>query len=341
MNRRSFLGTLAGGLLAAPLAVEGQQTRKIWRIGFLSLNSDIQPYKRWHAAFREGLRKLGYVEGDNVIIEQRYAAGQVERLSTLAAQLVRLKVDVLVTAPAGSALFAKKVTSTIPIVFIGEPDPVGTGLVASLARPGGNVTGLADAHADLVPKRLELLKQVAPSASRVAILWNPANASTGPQVQIAEAAAPALGAIVLPVGVRGPRRDDVDRAFEIIAKERPGSLLVVGDATLGIHRHRIAELSIKYRLPTSGSHSAWAESGLLMSYGTDFVDLFRRSALLVANILKGAQPADLPVEQPTKFDLVFNLKTAKALGLTIPPSLLQRADQEIERWIAEPSTPPW
>jgi putative ABC transport system substrate-binding protein len=330
VTRRAFLGTLAGGLLAAPLAAEAQQTRKIWRIGFLSLNSDIQPYKRWHAAFREGLRKLGYVEGDNVIIEQRYAAGQVERLSTLAAQLVRLKVDVLVTAPAGSALFAKKVTSTIPIVFIGEPDPVGTGLVASLARPGGNVTGLADAHADLVPKRLELLKQVAPSASRVAILWNPANASTGPQVQIAEAAAPALGATVLPVGVRGPRRDDVDRVFEIIAKERPGSLLVVGDATLGIHRHRIAELSIKYRLPTSGSHSAWAESGLLMSYGTDFVDLFRRSALLVANILKGAQPADLPVEQPTKFDLVFNLKTAKALGLTIPPSLLQRADQVIE-----------
>jgi putative ABC transport system substrate-binding protein len=330
VDRRAFLSTLTGSLLAAPLAVEGQQTRKIWRIGFLSLNSDIQPYKRWHAAFREGLRKLGYVEGDNVIIEQRYAAGQVERLSTLAAQLVRLKVDVLVTAPAGSALFAKKVTSTIPIVFIGEPDPVGTGLVASLARPGGNVTGLADAHADLVPKRLELLKQVAPSASRVAILWNPANASTGPQVQIAEAAAPALGATVLPVGVRGPRRDDVDRAFEIIAKERPGSLLVVGDATLGIHRHRIAELSIKYRLPTSGSHSAWAESGLLMSYGTDFVDLFRRSALLVANILKGAQPADLPVEQPTKFDLVFNLKTAKALGLTIPPSLLQRADQVIE-----------
>jgi putative ABC transport system substrate-binding protein len=330
VDRRAFLSTLTGRLLAAPLAVEAQQTRKIWRIGFLSLNSDIQPYKRWHAAFREGLRKLGYVEGDNVIIEQRYAAGQVERLSTLAAQLVRLKVDVLVTAPAGSALFAKKVTSTIPIVFIGEPDPVGTGLVASLARPGGNVTGLADAHADLVPKRLELLKQVAPSASRVAILWNPANASTGPQVQIAEAAAPALGATVLPVGVRGPRRDDVDRAFEIIAKERPGSLLVVGDATLGIHRHRIAELSIKYRLPTSGSHSAWAESGLLMSYGTDFVDLFRRSALLVANILKGAQPADLPVEQPTKFDLVFNLKTAKALGLTIPPSLLQRADQVIE-----------
>ncbi len=331
ITRRTFVASLAGGLLAAPLAAEAQQTKKVWRIGFLSLNADIEePYKRWDAAFREGLRKLGYVEGDNVNIEQRYAAGRVERLSTLAAELVRLKVDVLVTAPAGSALFAKKVTSTIPIVFIGEPDPVGTGLVASLARPGGNVTGLADAHADLVPKRLELLKQIAPSASRIAILWNPANDSTGPQLKIAEAAAPRLGTTVFPVGVKGPRRDDVDRAFETIGKEHPGSLLVVGDATLGIHRHRIAELSIKHRLPTSGTHSGWAEGGLLMSYGTDFVDLFRRSALLVDKILKGAQPADLPVEQPEKFELAINLKTAKALGLTIPPSLLQRADQVIE-----------
>ncbi len=236
MDRRTFLAGTSAVLLAAPLAAEAQQTGKIWRIGFLSLNSDAEPYKRWHAAFREGLRKLGYVEGDNVIVEQRYAAGQIERLSTLAAELVRLRVDVLVTAPAGSAVFAKKVTSTIPVVFIGEPDPVGTELVASLARPGGNVTGLADAHADLVPKRLELLKQVAPPASRVAILWNPANACTGPQLKIAEAAAPALGATVLSVGVKEPRRDDVDRAFETIGKERPGSLLVVGDATLGVHR---------------------------------------------------------------------------------------------------------
>ena len=331
ISRRAFVAGLTGSLLAAPLVAEAQPARKVYRIGFLSLNSDLQePYKRWDTAFREGLRKLGYVEGDNVTIEQRYAAGRVERLSTLGSELVRLKVDVLVTAPAGSALFAKKVTSAIPIVFIGEPDPVGTALVASLARPGGNITGLADAHSDLVPKRLELLKQVAPSASRVAILWNPANASTGPQLKIAEAAAPALGATVFPVGIKGPRRDDVDRAFETIAKERPGTLLVVGDATLGNHRHRIADLSIKHRLPTSGSHSAWAESGLLMSYGTDFVDLFRRSTLLVDKILRGAQPADLPVEQPTKFELVINLKTAKALGLTVPPSLLARADEVIQ-----------
>jgi putative ABC transport system substrate-binding protein len=162
------------------------------------------------------------------------------------------------------------------------------------------------------------------------MLWNPANPSTGPQLKIAEAAAPALGITVFPVGVRGSGRDDVDRAFETIARERPGSLLVVGDATLGIHRHRIAELSIKHRLPTSGSHGAWAESGLLMSYGTDFVDLFRRGALLVDKILKGAQPDDLPVEQPTKFELAINMKTAKALGLTVQPSLLSRADRVIE-----------
>ena len=309
---------------------EAQQTGKVWRIGFISLNSDTEPYKRWNAAFREGLRTLGYVEGDNVIIEQRYAAGQVERLATLAAELVSRKVDVLVTAPAGSAVFAKQATSTIPIVFIGEPDPVGTGLVASLAHPGGNVTGLADAHADLIPKRLDLLKQLTPSASRIAILWNPANPSTAPQVKIAEAAAPALDTTILPVGVKGTRRDDVDQAFETIGTDHLGGLLVLGDATLGIHRHRIAELSIKHRLPTSGSHSAWAEGGLLMSYGTDFVDLFRRSALLVDKILRGAKPAGLPVEQPTKFELVVNLKTAKALRLTIPPSILVRADEVIE-----------
>jgi ABC-type uncharacterized transport system substrate-binding protein len=318
-------------LVVAPLASEAQQTGKVWRIGVLSLTSDVEPYyERWDAAFREGLRKLGYVEGDNITIESRHAAGHVERLPALAAELVRLKVDVLVTAPAGAAFSATKATSTIPIVFIGEPDPVGTGLVASLARPGGNVTGLADAHADLVPKRLELLKQVAPSVSRVAILWNAANPSSAPQLKIAEAAAPALGATVFSVGVTGPRRDDVDRAFATLGTARPGSLLVVADATLGVHRHRIAELSIKHRLPTCGTHSAWAESGLLMSYGTDFVDLFRRGALLVDKILRGARPADLPVEQPTTFELVVNMRTAKALGLTVPPFLLARADRVIE-----------
>jgi len=215
-------------------------------------------------------------------------------------------------------------------VFIDEPDPVGTGLVASLARPGGNVTGLANTHADLIPKRLELLKQMVPSASPAAVLWNPANPSTAPQLKTAEKAAPALGMTVIPIAVPGPRRRDLDRAFATIVKEHPGSLLVVGDPTLGVQRDRMAELAIRHRLPTSGSHRGWAESGLLMSYGTDFVHLFRRSAVLVDKILRGTRPADLPVEQPTKFELVINLKTARALGLTIPTSLLQRADRTIE-----------
>lgn len=236
----------------------------------------------------------------------------------------------LVTAPVGTARAAKTMTSTVPIVFVGEPDPVGTGLVGSLARPGGNVTGLADAHADLVPKRLELLKQLVPSASRFGVLWNPSNASTAPQLKMAQAAAPGLGLGIVAVDVKGPGRGDLERAFATIAKDRLGGLLVVGDSTLGVQRDRIAQLAIAHRLPTSGSHRGWAEGGLLMSYGTDFVALFRHGAILVDKILKGAQPAALPVEQPTKFELVINAKTAKALALTIPPSLVGRADAIIQ-----------
>ena len=316
--------------LAAPLVADAE-TGKAWRIGYLSLASgELDQSRRWLAAFRDGLRALGYVEGENVVIEQRYAAGHVDRLPTLAAELLRLKVDILVTAPAGSALAAKKVTSTVPIVFIGEPDPIGTGLVASLASPGGNVTGLADAHSDLIPKRLEFLKQLVPSASRVGVLWNPSNASTAPQLTMVQAVAPALGLTIIPVGLNGPRRDDVDRAFATMGRDRLDGLLVVGDPGLGVQRDRIAELSIAHRLPTSGTHRGWAEGGLLMSYGTDFAALFRHSAVLVDKILKGAKPATLPVEEPTKFELTINAKTANALGLTIPPSVLARADAIIQ-----------
>jgi putative ABC transport system substrate-binding protein len=202
--------------------------------------------------------------------------------------------------------------------------------MTALAHPGGNITGLADAHADLVPKRLELLKQVVPAASRVGILWNPANPSTAPQLNTAERAAQALGLTVVPVAVKGPGRDDLHRAFATIERERVGSLLVIGDSTLGVQLHRIAELAVRHRLPTSASHRRWAEGGLLMSYGTDFVDLFRRSAILVDKILKGARPADLPVEQPTKFEFVINLRTARALGLALPPAVLARADRVLE-----------
>ena len=331
MPRRAFMAVLAGGLLAARRAAEAQQAGRIWRIGYLSLVSEkLEQYKPWIAAFRDGLRELGYVEGENLVIEPRYAAGHVERLPALAAELVRLKVDILVAAPSGSALSAKKVTSTVPIVFMGEPDPVGTGLVASLARPGGNVTGLADAHADLIAKRLDLLKEVVPSASRVGVLWTSSNASTAPQLKMVQAAAPALGLTVVPVEVKGPGRGDLDRAFATIGSERLGGLFVIADPTLGNLRTRIAELSIAHRLPASGTHRGWAEGGLLMSYGTDFVALFRHGAVLVDKILKGAKPAALPVEQPTKFEMAINLKTAKALGLKIPPALLQRADQVIE-----------
>jgi len=331
LDRRTFVGTLAGGLLTGPLAAGAQPAGRIWRIGYLSLVSEkLVQYRPWVAAFRDGLRRLGYVEGENVTIEQRYAAGQVERLPALAAELVRLRADVLVAAPAGSALAAKKVTSTIPIVFMGEPDPVGTGLVASLARPGGNATGLADAHTELLPKRLELLKLLVPALSRVGVLWNPSNASTAPQLKAVQAAGPALGLTIVPVEVKGPAHDDLDRAFEAIGRDRLGGLLVVGDPILGNRRTRIAELAIANRLPTSGTHRGWAEGGLLMSYGTDFVELFRHGAVLVDKILKGAKPANLPVEEPTKFELVINLKTARKLDLTIPPSLLQRADQVME-----------
>jgi putative ABC transport system substrate-binding protein len=332
--RLGALGVVVAALflsLAAPFGPAAQPAAGTWRIGFLSLvSARLEQYKPWLAAFRAGLRELGYVEGQNIVIEERYAAGRVERLPALAAELVRLKVDVLVAAPAGTALAARNVTSSVPIVFMGEPDPVGTGLVASLAHPGGNATGLADAHADLVPKRLELLKQLAPSASRVAVLWNPANAGTAPQVKTIQAVAPTLGISIVPVAVNGPGRDDVDRAFATIGRDRVGGLLVLGDSTLGVQRNRIAELSVASRLPTSGSHRAWAEGGLLMSYGTDFVELFRQGAGVVDKVLKGARPADVPVKEPTKFELVINLKTAKALALAIPPALLLRADAVIE-----------
>jgi putative ABC transport system substrate-binding protein len=330
IRRRDFVAG-AAGLLAVPAAVGAQQADRIWRIGCLSLVSErVEQYRMWIASFREGLRALGYVEGRNVVIEERYAAGQVERLPLLAAELVDLKVDVLVAAPAGSASVAKKVTRDVPIVFMGEPDPVGTGLVASLARPGGNVTGLADAHADLVPKRLELLKRVIPLSSRVGVLRNPVNPSTAPQLETAREAGRALGLAVVPVDVKGSGRGDVDQAFAAIGNARLDGLLVIADPTLGIHRNRIAELSIRNRLPTSGTHRGWVDGGLLMSYGSDFIDVFRRGATVVDKILKGVKPADLPVEQPTKFELVINLKTARALALAIPPSLRAQADQVLE-----------
>ena len=330
MHRRNFIVSLTAGLATAAAAV-AQDAGKVWRIGYLSLVAGrLEQSRRWIAAFREGLRERGYIESHNLVVEQRYAAGKVDDLPALARELIHLKVDVVVAAPAGSARAAKNVTNTVPIVFMGEPDPVGTKLVSSLARPGGNATGLADAHADVIPKRLELLKQVTPSTTRVGVLRNSANQSTAPQLEAAQAAGRALGLTLVSIDVKGPGRGDIDQAFATMAGARLGGLLVIADPTLGNHRTRIAELSIKHRLPASGTHRGWAEGGLLLSYGSDFVDMFRRGATVVDKILKGAKPADLPVEEPTKFELVINLKTAKALGLTMPASLLARTDEVLE-----------
>jgi len=329
VDRRAFIGTLTGGLLAAPLAVEGQQAGKVPRVGYLSpgSRSDLARQRRFEA-FRQGLRELGYVEGQNVAIEARWAEGKYARYSALAADLVHLKVDVIVAVGGRATQDAQQATRTIPIVMSVVIDPLGSGLVASLAHPGGNVTGLTIMASDLVGKQFEVLKDVAPKVSRVALLWNPANPGSAPQVREAEGAARALGVRLQTLEARDPQ--EIDSAFAAMTKERAGALVVLSDAILLNQRRQIAELAAKGRLPAVYTLREHAEAGGLMAYGANPLDLERRAATYVDKILKGAKPADLPVEQSTKFELVINLKTAKALGLTISPSLLQRADHVIE-----------
>jgi len=317
---------LALSLAIAPLAAEGQQPEKIWRIGFLSPYST-EYDKSWRAALQQGLRDLGYVEGKNVVIEQRHAEGRFERFPELAAELVRLKLDVFLAHGVAAVDAARKASSTVPIIMVPVADPLGSGLVASLARPGGQVTGLSDLHSEINAKRLELLKGMVPSLSRVAVLLNPAARVHTAQWKDLQAAAPALQLTVVPVELKGP--EDVDRLFTTIRKERAGALNLLGGAAT-IHTRRVADLAVKNRIPTISTTRNLAEQGLLMSYGADFKDLYRRAATFVDKIFKGAKPADLPVEQPTKFELVINLKTAKALGLTILQTLLLQADQVIE-----------
>ena len=328
MNRRTFLSALTGSLLAAPLAAGAQQVGKVSRIGYLSAGSDTAN-PRVREAFRQGLRELGWVEGQNIIIEYRWAEGRFDRLPDLAAELVRLKVDVLVAAPTPAALAAKNATGTIPIVGMSLTDPIGLGLVASLARPGGNVTGVSySVGAEIFGKDLELLKEVVPRVRRVAVLSNPASPARPLTISNVKDAARSLGLQLQLLEARGPR--DFDGAFAAMAKERVGALLVVTDPAFIPHRARLVDLAVKNRLPSIFTQREDAEAGGLMSYGPRLSDLHRRGATYVDKILKGAKPADLPVEEPTKFELVINLKPAKALGLTIPPSLLQRADQVIE-----------
>jgi ABC-type uncharacterized transport system substrate-binding protein len=329
VNRRAFLGTLGGGVLSASRASEAQQAGKVARIGFLALNRAAAPHLP--EAFLQGLRDLGYVEGRNVVIEFRDAEGKPERFQALAAELVALKIDVIVAANNLAALAAREATGTSPIVFTGVGDPVSEGLVRSLARPGGNVTGLSLLSPELVGKRLELLKQAVPGVSRVAVLWQPGGSGERTEkdtLKGAEIAARALGVRLHIVEARGPA--DFDRAFSDITRARAGALTVLPSTMFGAERRRLVDLAAKTRLPAVYSLREFVDAGGLMAYGANFADLFRRAATYVDKILKGAKPADLPVEQPTKFELVINLKTAKALDLTIPPSVLARADEVIQ-----------
>ena len=329
-TRRAFIGTLAGGLLAAPRASEAQQAAKIARIGLLAGNLAASP-PHVLGAFLQGLRDLGYVEGRNVVIEYRDAEGRFERLPALAAELVALKVDVILAPPTLNALAAKQATTAIPIVFIGAADPVQSGLVTSLARPGGNVTGLSALTPELVSKCLELLKQAVPGVSQVAVLWQPGFQGERTEKDMltrVEVAARALGVRLHFVEAQGPA--DFDKAFSDMTRVRAGALTVLTSSMFFAERRRLVDLAAKNRLPAVYTWREFVDAGGLMSHGPDLADMWRRAATYVDKILKGAKPGDLPVEQPTKFELVINLKTAKALGLTIPQSVLGRADEVIQ-----------
>jgi putative ABC transport system substrate-binding protein len=325
--------TFALGLLAAPVVAEAQQPAKVPRIGFLGTSSTNPHYE----ALRQGLHEFGYVEGQNVAIERRYSEGRAERLPDLATTLVRLKVDVIVVDACGAPLnAASQATSTIPIVVAAcNDDLVATGLISSLARPGGNITGLSELTPELGAKRLELLKEAVPRVKRVAVLWNPTYSerfSTNFRFWSSDwtemrAAAQVLGMTLQSVEIRGA--DDFDTAFSAMRRERADALIAFSDPLVVFHGRRIADLAAKSRLPAMYPSREVVDAGGLMSYGPSISDMFRRAAVYVDKILKGAKPADLPMEQPTKFELAINLKTAKALGLSIPQSLLIRADQVI------------
>jgi len=302
---------------------QGSQATKMYRIGFLRAG---QPPKAWVEGFRQGLRERGYVENQNVLIEFQLTDGGLDQLPRLAEELLGSKVDVIVASAAPAALAVQKATTSVPIVFVGVNDPVGLGLVSSLGRPAGNITGLATTSAALAGKRLELLKEAVPKLRRVAVLWDPSNPTNKEQLRDAEDAAHTLGVKIQRVPVRGP--SEFDSAYK--AMRGTDGLLRLDSPLFTTHRARLVGLAASSRVPTVSGIRDMAELGDLMSYGVDFPDLFRRAATHVDKILKGAKPSDLPVEQPTKFEVVINLRTAKALGLTIPPSLLARADQVIE-----------
>ena len=306
---------------------EGQQPEKIPRIGYLG-NSSLPLERDFVDAFRQGLRDLGYAEGHNILIEYRWAEGRYDRLPEFAAELVRLKVDVLLTAGTPGALAAKQATQTIPIVMAVSGDAVGTGLVQSLARPGGNITGLTRMTRDLDGKRLELLKEVVPSLSRVAILLNPANPISARGWSEAQSPAKALRLKLEPAEVKAA--EEFEAAFAAIARQRPGGLFIIADQFLLAHRTQIVDFGARRSLPAIYPYSEFVDAGGLMSYAANDPAMFRRAATYVDKILKGRKPADLPVEQPTKFELIINMRTAKQIGLTIPPNVLAQADKVIK-----------
>ena len=328
VTRRMFIGALAGTLLAAPCGAAAQVTGKIWRVGFLEAGAPTAN-PQFMEAFRRGMNALGYVEGQNVVILDRWADGQVDRFPALLSELVRLKVDVIVVGSTGGALAAKAATTTIPIIFVGVQDPLGAGLVASMARPEGNLTGFSLAEEDgLVGKRLEIFKEMVPAMSRLALLFNPAAPTGAPRLKDARSAASKLGVTLELFEVRDAK--DLDGIFAAMTKNRIGALMVIADPLTVRNRKAIVALAASKRIPAMYSFLEFAQVGGLVAYGASVPELFRRAATYVDKILKGAKPADLPVEQPTKFELVINLKTANALGLRIPQSLLQRADDVIQ-----------
>jgi ABC-type uncharacterized transport system substrate-binding protein len=327
-NRKLYGLALGAILLALSFPVEAQQQpKKLHRIGILLVGSS-SFYSARIDVFRQGLKELGYIEGKNIAIEYRYAEGKADRLPTLAAELVGLNVDVILTSSTPSVLAVKKATSTIPIVFVAINDPVASGLVTSLARPGGNITGLTILGPELSGKRLELLKEAVPKATRVAFLWNSANPAQGLLWKESQAAAQELRLQLQSLEVRSS--NDFDSAFEAVLRERSQALITVPEPLINTHLKRIVEFAAKNRLPAMYANPQFVDAGGLMSYAPDYSAQYRRAATYVDKILKGAKPADLPVEQPTKFELVINLKAAKAIGLSISESMLLRADRVIE-----------
>ena len=332
ITRRKTVIALGAGALSGPFASFAQQKpAKMSRVGVLSPFSASDPatIQLNHRVFGQALRERLWVEGQNIAIERRYAEGKFDRLPDLAAELVRLKADIIVAVTAAAALAVKHATPTIPIVIVVTGDPVGTGLVGSLARPGGNITGgTFDAAPEITAKQLQLLKEIVPRASRVGVLWNPNSAFFASYWEALRVAAPAFAVKLQSLQVREP--GELESAFGAMARERANAFMVLSDSFATFHGRRIAELAAKSRLPAMYGHIRYAEAGGLMSYGPEFPHLYRTTAIFVDKILKGAKPADLPLEQPTKFELVINLKTAKAIGITIPQVVLFRADKVIE-----------